>query len=197
MIDYMEEYGEALKEDVCDEQYVLTMIGSDIENLKQKYGNEVHFFCSKCNRYIHEMNVGDSCPFCDTPRIQLKLVNSNEEYKKIFDDDYIFQDEQCVCDNCREILDFKKIVFNDWKCPKCKKIINKKIAYNEFYEEPEEFEYHCENCYESFTSALTEDVKCPFCNMVNENPEPITPEDMETDWEPDEEYYENLFDMED
>jgi len=33
--------------------------------------------------------------------------------------------------------------------------------------------------------------------MVNENPEPITPEDMETDWEPDEEYYENLFDMED
>ena len=157
MKDYMEEYEEAIKEDVCDEQFVITMIDSDIANLQKQYGDDVQFFCPNCNDYVNEFEVSECCPHCKTPKIKLKLVVSDEEYKKYFQklkDLGLYSSEE-------ENSDFNVM---------------------------DEFEYYCDNCSNNYTSTLRENVKCPNCNMLHEQPT-LNKEDIELDWEPNEEDY--------
>lgn len=169
------------------------------QELKSIYGYDILFHCNKCNKddFVFSLNEDKSCCKCNAPKENIELIEDLEKYKKLYIDGILIEDEVCKCDNCGEPYSYRECILDNLKCPECKKIIKKKLYFTDYCEEPEEFEYHCENCGTDFTSTLTEDVKCPKCHMVNENPEPITPEDMEPDWELGEEYYESLFDMED
>lgn len=186
----MEDYYYVLEENLYDDKdYELY---EKFEELNGKYDDYVLYHCNKCNGddFVFNLNDDKSCTHCDGTKEDIYLIDDIEKYKELCLDEIIRDNIDYCCDNCGSVYNLREYILNNLKCPKCHKIINRKITLKEAFEnDEEEYEYYCENCSNNFTSYLSENAKCPECHKKCDSP---IETDYEMDYEPTEEEWEDI-----
>lgn len=199
---------------ITDQEYVETCVLEEdlnddkdwelyekFERLYPLYGGYVQFHCNKCNSddFVFNLDNDKSCHYCNGTKEDIELIEDINSYKQLCKDNIIIENDydSYVCRHCYNEFQIKDYILNDLKCPICKKTINNLVKSSEYdneeFEQDEEYNYTCENCYEQFSSIETENIKCSHCGYIHKELAPIDPADKELEWIPSDDEYEDVF----